>query len=62
MAERPVRFEAHRYLGDKRNQRLLDLDDPELEQSVVDELMAAETFVCFAPDTVDEARNRCYRL
>lgn len=62
MAERPTRFEEHRYLGDKRNQRLYDLDDPELEQSVVDELMAAETFICFSPDTVAEARNRCYRI
>jgi hypothetical protein len=62
MAERPVRFEEHRYIGDKRNQRLYDLDDPELEQSVIDELMAAQTYICFGPDTEDEARNRCYRL
>jgi len=62
MAERPIRFEEHRYIGDKRNQRLYDLDDPGLEQAVVDELMAAQTFTCFGPDTEDEARNRCYRL
>jgi hypothetical protein len=62
MAQRPTRFEEHRFLGDKRNQRLYDLDDPELEQDVIDELMAAQTFICFAPDTVAEARNRCYRL
>ncbi len=62
MAERPTRFEEHRFIGDKRNQRLYDLDDPDLEQSVVDELMSAQTFICFGPDTEDEARNRCYRL
>jgi hypothetical protein len=62
MARRPARFEDHRFLGDKRNQRLYDVDDPDLDQAVIDELMAAETFTCFAPDTVDEARNRCYRL
>ncbi len=61
MAERPTRFEEHRFIGDKRNQRFYDLDDPELEQSVIDELMAAQTFICFGPDTADEARNRCYR-
>ena len=62
MARRPTRFEDHRFIGDKRNQRLYDLDDPDLDQSVIDELMVAETFVCFGPDTVEEARNRCYRL
>jgi hypothetical protein len=62
MAERPTRFEEHRYIGDKRNQRLYDLDDPELEQSVIDELVAAQTFICFGPDTLEEARNRCYHL
>jgi hypothetical protein len=46
--ERPVKFEHNRWLGDKRTQ-------------VVDELMAAETFICFGPDTLAEARNRCYK-
>jgi hypothetical protein len=57
--ERPVRFEHYRYLGDKRNQVVHDLDacnSPE----VIDELMAAETFLCFGPDTLPEARNRGY--
>ena len=60
MAERPIKFEEHRFIGDKRNQRVYDLDDPDVAQDVIDELMAAETFICFGPDTLDEARNRCY--
>jgi hypothetical protein len=62
MAERPVRFEHHRYVGDKRTQVVYDLDDAALAQEVVDELMASEQFTCFAPDTLPEARNRGYRL
>ncbi len=62
MASRPPRFAAHRYLGDKRSQVVYDLDDPELDQAIVDELMQSEQFVCFGPDTLAEARNRSYRL
>ena len=62
MAERPVRFEHHRYLGDKRTQALYDLDDPTVPQALIDELMASEQFLCFAPDTEPEARNRGYRI
>jgi hypothetical protein len=60
--ERPVRFEQYRYLGDKRTQRVYDLDadDPAVESAVAD-LMAAETFTCFGPDSLAEARNRGYR-
>ena len=59
---RPSRFEDFRYLGDKRNQRVLDLDteDPH-EQALIDELMASERFAVFAPDTLVEAANRGYR-
>jgi hypothetical protein len=59
--ERPSKFEHHRYVGDKRNQVVHDLDtctSPE----VIEELMKAETFLCFGPDTLAEARNRGYRL
>jgi hypothetical protein len=59
---RPARFEEHRYLGDKRTQVLYDLDADDLDQSLIDELMEAETFLAFAPDSVAEARNRGYRL
>jgi hypothetical protein len=62
MATRPTRFEHNRYVGDKRRQIVYDLDAPELPQDIVDELMAAETFLAFGPDTLPEARNRGYHL
>jgi hypothetical protein len=58
---RPIKFEEFRYVGDKRTQRYYDLDAPDLDTDAVDELMTAETFVCFGPDTPVEARNRGYR-
>jgi hypothetical protein len=61
VVERPARFEHHRYLGDKRVQVVHDLDACD-DPGVIDELMAAETFLCFGPDTLPEARNRGYRL
>ena len=54
---RPTRFETHRFLGDKRSQVLYDLDETLLE-----ELLAAQTYVTFGPDSLAEARNRGYRL
>ncbi len=48
-------------MGDKRTQCYYDLDDAETDAAVIEELMAAETFTCFAPDTPAEARNRGYR-
>jgi hypothetical protein len=61
--ERPVRFEEHRYLGDKRNQRAYDLDsDGPALVDAVNELIRSEQFAAFSPDTLDEARNRGYRL
>jgi len=61
--ERPTRFEGFRYLGDKRTQRVYDLDadDPGLEAKV-DELMKSEQFAVFGPDSLEEARNRGYHL
>jgi hypothetical protein len=58
---RPTRFEEHRWLGDKRNQRVYDLDAV-LDASVIEELMASEQYLAFGPDTLDEARNRGYRF
>lgn len=58
--ERPSRFEHFRYLGDKRNQIVHDLDASDETDAIAD-LMAAEAFLCFAPDTLAEARNRGYR-
>ncbi len=59
--ERPVRFEDHRWLGDKRTQVVYDLDTFP-DASLIDELMAAQTYLCFGPDTLAEARNRGYHL
>lgn len=56
---RPTRFEHHRYLGDKRTQVVHDLDSI-TAACQLDELLAAETFAAFGPDTLPEARNRCY--
>jgi hypothetical protein len=58
--ERPSRFEHFRFIGDKRSQVVHDLDRCS-DAAVMDELMAAETYLCFGPDTLAEARNRGYR-
>ena len=58
-------FENNRFIGDKRTQEVYDLDEldeTESMQVLVDELLESETFICFAPDTLAEARNRGYRL
>jgi hypothetical protein len=59
---RPGRFEEFRYLGDKRTQRVYDLDstDPAAVEKIA-ELVKSEQFAAFAPDTLAEARNRGYR-
>ena len=59
--ERPSRFEHTRFLGDKRTQLVYDLDQWD-DPAVIDEIVAAETGLCFGPDTVVEARNRGYTL
>lgn len=58
--QRPTKFEEHRWLGDKRTQVVYDVDNI-VDPSIIDELMQAEAFACFAPDTLTEARNRSYR-
>jgi len=61
--ERPTRFEHNRFVGDKRTQVVYDIDAITAEdEPIIEELMAAETYICFGPDTLAEARNRCYRL
>lgn len=57
--ERPIRFEHFRYVGDKRTQVVHDVDNCTPE--VIDELMEARTYLCFGPDTLVEASNRCYK-
>ena len=58
--KRPVRVEHFRWLGDKRNQVVYDLDD-NLDEDIIDELMESEMYLVFSPDTLPEARNRGYR-
>ena len=58
--ERPLRFEDHRWVGDKRNQVAHDVDNC-TNPETIEELMAAGTYICFGPDTLTEARNRCYK-
>ena len=55
-----MKFEEHRYVGDKRNLVVHDLDAAG-EECAIDELMASERFLAFGPDTLAEARNRGYR-
>lgn len=57
---RPKQFEHNRFVGDKRNQRVHDLDHV-TDACALDDLLAAETFVTFGPDTLVEARNRTYK-
>ena len=59
--QRPSRFEHTRFLGDKRTQLVYDVDTWD-DAAVIDEIVAAETGLCFGPDTLVEARNRGYHL
>ena len=58
--ERPVRFEHTRFLGDKRTQLVYDLDEW-TDEAVIDDIVNAETGICFGPDSLAEARNRGYK-
>jgi hypothetical protein len=61
---RPTALEHFRYVGDKRTQVVYDQDLASADESVaaaVADIIAAESFACFAPDTLAEARNRGYR-
>jgi hypothetical protein len=58
--ERPSRFEHHQFVGDKRSQVVHDVDACDARE-VIEDLMAAETYLCFGPDTLAEARNRGYK-
>ncbi|MEY3482126.1 MAG: hypothetical protein RLZ40_169 [Actinomycetota bacterium] len=59
--QRPGRFEHTRYLGDKRTQLVYDVDAWS-DSSIIDDIVATNSGICFAPDTLAEARNRGYRL
>jgi hypothetical protein len=59
--ERLRQFEHNRFVGDKRTQRVHDIDYAVDEDAIAD-MVAAEAFASFGPDTLPEARNRGYRL
>lgn len=56
-----MRFEHSRYVGDKRTQLVYDVDEWD-DPAPIGDLLAADTGICFAPDTLAEARNRGYTL
>ena len=59
--ERPLKFEHTRFLGDKRTQLVYDVDSWQ-DVGIIEEIVAAETGLCFGPDSLAEARNRGYSL
>jgi len=61
--DRPTKFEHTQFLGDKRTQVVYDVDALAQDDAhLISELMVAETYLCFGPDTLAEARNRGYKL
>ena len=46
-------------MGDKRTMRVHDLDNA-TDACAIDDILAAESYLAFGPDTVPEARNRGY--
>lgn len=62
--QRPTRFAHTRYLGDKRTQFVYDIDslDDAKYSDLIEEICNSNVGICFAPDTLPEARNRGYTL
>jgi len=61
--DRLSKFEHNRFIGDKRTQVVYDIDELGSEhESLIADLVEAQTWLCFGPDTLAEARNRGYRL
>ena len=61
---RPTALEHFQFVGDKRTQIVYDIDlaaNNEAVAKAVADIVANESYACFAPDTVDEARNRGYK-
>lgn len=61
---RPTKFEHNRYVGDKDSMVVYDLDALDTSPdaaAAVEHLLVTERFATFGPDTLAEARNRCYR-
>ena len=60
------RFEDYRFIGTKDTMRVYDSDDPgqfeEVESRIRDDDLIGRLLVqAFAPDTLDEARNRGFK-
>ncbi len=61
--ERPGQFAHFRYVGDKRTQVVYDVDSLTDDGApIIAELLESKRFQSFGPDTLNEARNRCYSL
>lgn len=61
---RPSALEHFRYVGDKSSQVVYDQDLAATDESVakaIADIVARESFACFGPDSLAEARNRGYR-
>jgi hypothetical protein len=63
---RLARFEDYRFIGTKDTMRVYDSDDPDqfedLETRIAGDALIGRLLVqAFAPDTLDEARNRGFR-
>jgi hypothetical protein len=64
---RLARFEKYRFIGLRDTMRVYDCDDPEQFEEVgarvtAEGLVGADQVQTFAPDTLDEARNRGFRF
>jgi hypothetical protein len=61
--DRLSKFEHNRFIGDKRTLVVYDIDELGAEhEELIADLVEAETWLCFGPDTLPEARNRGYEL
>jgi hypothetical protein len=61
LVDRLARFEHNRFVGDKRSQVVHDIDVCDAPELIA-ELVRAETYLCFGPDSAFEARNRGYHM
>ncbi len=62
--DKPTALEHVRFVGDKRSQVVYDMDQMAVSDRVAEavaDIVANESYACFGPDTVDEARNRGYK-
>tara|TARA_B110000014_G_C19947531_1_gene490313 strand:- start:345 stop:539 length:195 start_codon:yes stop_codon:yes gene_type:complete len=59
--EAPKELEGHRYVGDKRTQKVYDLETC-TDEDVIKDICKAKAYATFGPDELREARNRGYKL